>query len=243
MFPEIYHAHHTLDQADIPFWLQLAAQSSGPVLELGCGTGRVSLALAQTGCQVFGLDNDLPMLRYFAKVAGTQNADRIHLLQADMRRFHLAQRFGLILIPCNTLSTLALPDLKDTLACVATHLRVGGIFAASLPNPYLLARLPGRGSSELEEIFRPPLDGEPVQASSAWQRSEAVFTVYWYYDHLQPDGQVERLQAVIHHQCLPVSVYLDELKANGFCSIQLFGDVDRSPYRKTSSSLILVASQ
>jgi SAM-dependent methyltransferase len=243
LLPEIYHAHHTLDQADIPFWLQLAAQSSGPVLELGCGTGRVSLALAQAGCQVFGLDNDLSMLRYFAKLAGTQNADRVHLLQADMRRFHLAERFGLILIPCNTLSTLALPDLKATLACVAPHLRAGGIFAASLPNPYLLARLPGRGRSEVEEIFRHPLDGEPVQASSAWQRSEAAFTVYWYYDHLLPDGQVERSQAVIHHQRFSENVYLDELNMNGFRSIQLFGDVDRSPYRKTSPSLILVASK
>lgn len=241
MFPEIYHAHHTLNQEDLAFWLWLTQQVNGRILELGCGTGRVSLALAQAGHQVYGLDNDLAMLRYFSRLAAGQLSKRIRLFQADMRCFRLAGQFELILVPCNTLSTLTQPDLQATLACAAQHLQAGGIFAASIPNPYLLARLPSSGYAELEEIFRHPLDGEPVQASSAWERSESVFTVHWYYDHLLPDGRVERLQADIHHQRLPESVYMAAMQENGFRGVQLYGDSDRSPYRKTSPSLIMVA--
>ena len=70
MFPTLYHAHHGQYQEDLPFWLKLANQQGGPVLELGCGTGRVLLPLARGGFQTVGLDNDLEMLRFLQAARG-----------------------------------------------------------------------------------------------------------------------------------------------------------------------------
>ena len=58
MFPQLYHAHHNRSLEDLPFWLELAAQAGDPILELGCGTGRVLIPLAQAGYHTIGLDND-----------------------------------------------------------------------------------------------------------------------------------------------------------------------------------------
>lgn len=127
------------------------------------------------------------------------------------------------------------------LECVSRHLRPDGIFAASLPNSGLLKRLPLTGVPEVEDIFPHPSDGQPVQVSSAWRHSSSIFTVYWYYDHLLPDGQVQRLEALARHHLLPTQLYLDELQQAGFKSIQTYGDFDRSSFDEDSPYFIFVA--
>ena len=64
MFPVLYHSHHNPYQEDIPFWSALAEETQDPVLELGCGTGRVLTHLIQDQRHVYGLDNDLEMLTF-----------------------------------------------------------------------------------------------------------------------------------------------------------------------------------
>ena len=244
-FPALYHAHHSHHQEDLPFWLALADSASKshgiPILELGCGTGRVLLPLAKAGHTVFGLDNDRAMLRFLSARLTPDEQRMIHLVQADMTQFHLEIQFGLILLPCNTLSTLSRTALWRLFARVSHHLSPGGIFAASLPNPQLLLHLPKKSEAEFEEAFPHPLDGGPVQVSSAWQRAQQIFSVIWYYDHLLPDGRSEHLEAVVQHQIEPVQFYLHGLKEVGLDSLQLFGDFDRRPYRRASSSLIIIA--
>lgn len=242
MFPPLYHAHHNRYTDDIPFWLDLAAQADGSVLELGCGTGRVLLPLANAGNQVYGLDNDRDMLRFLANRLTPVSQSLVHLIQADMSQFHFATAFGLIILPCNTLSTLTPAALRKMLVCAFEHLRPEGIFAASLPNPQVLAQMPKHGPEEVEEVFPHPEDGQPVQVSSAWQRDEQFFSVSWFYDHLLPDGQVERMQAVVKHQLLPIGAYLEMLKDAGFQSIKQYGDFTKTLYRKTSPQLVIIAT-
>ncbi len=241
MLPILYHTHHSLHMEDLPFWLDLVQQAGGPVLELGCGTGRLLLPLAKAGCQVCGLDREhswLVFLRHH--LPGSLNPAP-QVFAADMANFHLARRFALILLPCNTLSALSSETRLAMLALACQHLSPGGLFAASLPNPAVLAGLPQQSDVEIEEILPHPVDGEPVQVSSAWQRSADQFTVTWYYDHLLPDGQVERFIAQVHHTLQPVGVYTDELHRAGLVVDTLYGDFNQSPYTENSPSLILLA--
>ena len=240
-FPELYHAHNMLHLDDLSLWTDLANEEGSPILELGCGTGRILLPLAKYGLEVYGLDIDPGMLSFLDHQWRLKISSRTHVFQADMSHFHLAKRFGLILLTCNTLSTLTPGQRKATLACVFRHLRPDGLFAASIPNPNLLNLLPATAESELEDIFPHPLDGEPVQVSSSWRRTHDRFTVYWYYDHLFPDGQVQRLEAQAIHYLTSTQSYLDELKAAGFTSVQTYGDFDRTPYGKDTSYLIFFA--
>jgi SAM-dependent methyltransferase len=241
IFPVLYHAHHSLHAEDLPFWLDLAACQPGPILELGCGTGRVLLALARYGYRVYGLDKDLAMLAFLLRNTPPDLAAQALVIQADFTNFHLAQHFGLILLTCNTFSTLNGDARRAVLECVYRHLRPGGLFAVSMPNPRLLWELPARAEPEVEEVFPYPLDGEPVQVSSAWHRTKQHLVVDWHYDYLQSDGHVQRLSARVKHFLVPDETYLREVRQAGFASLSTFGDFDRSAYTNEAASLIILA--
>jgi SAM-dependent methyltransferase len=245
MVYHLYDAHHNLDTEDLPFWLDLAARLGGPVLELGCGTGRVLVALAQVGHTVVGLDHDPEMLKLLVAKLPSNLYQRVMLLQADFRNFYLAGKFNLILMPCNTYSTLSAGERQAVLACVRVHLDPQGVFGVSLPNPDWLRRLPARSEAEVEEIFPHPLDGEPVQVSSAWQRTRSrtrpELIIDWHYDHLRSDGSVERLSVQVRHDLTPVAGYLAELRSAGFGRVQSFGGFDRQVFSSDSPEWIILA--
>ena len=241
MYPLLYHAHHNLHQEDIPFWLQIADERNGDILELGCGTGRVTIPLAQAGYKVYGLDNDLDMLMTLKDILPTPLHPQVNLILGDMTHFHIATKFSTILLPCNTLSTFPVNDQRNTIACVYHHLEMEGVFAVSLPNFELLASLPPRGESEIEETFSHPADGEPVQVSSEWFSEEDTFTFTWHYDHLIPDGNVTRTTVQTQHYLVPNQAYTVFLREAGFSKISIYGNYDLSPFSAKSPYLILLA--
>jgi len=245
-FPLLYHAHHSRHLEDLPFWKALAweaqaARQTGPLLELGCGTGRVLLPLAGTGLQVYGLDRDAGMLAVLKRNLQPQLRSRVHVWISSVAHFHLNKRFSCVILPCNTLSTFSKLTRQAMFENVHRHLAPQGLFAASLPNPERLLRLPVASEAEVEESFSHPSDGEPVQVSSHWKREGQTFIVFWDYDHLFPDGRVERVSAQVAHQLNLVDVYIKELNEAGFAHVQMYGDFDRSEYSRRSPSLILVA--
>jgi SAM-dependent methyltransferase len=242
MLPHLYLAHHNRYLEDLPFWLELAAQTGDPVLELGCGTGRVLLPLAQAGHHAIGLDHNLLMLKFLKANIGPQIQNAPKLIAADISCFNLAAQFPLIILPCNTFSTLAENHRKACLRCIRRHLGPRGIFAVSLPNPQLLLQTPARSGAELEDEFIHPQTGNPVQVNSSWRRTERTFTVTWIYDHLFPNGIVERQTVEIAHQINPVDTYLDELGQGGLTLIGTYGDFDRSAFTSDSPVLILMAT-
>jgi SAM-dependent methyltransferase len=227
---------------DLPFWLDLAAQAGGPLLELGCGTGRVLIPLAQAGYCTIGLDHDLSMLKYLQSNIGQQLQHVPQLFSSDIARFNLAAQFPLIILPCNTFSTLSDRDRRAGLSCAWKHLRKDGIFAVCLPNPELLMRLPSRSEVELEDEFIHPLTGNPVQVSSSWHRRKHTFNVTWIYDHLLPDGTVERLEVNTLHQLMLLKNYMDDIEVAGLKVREIYGDFDRSEYTSDSPYLILLIS-
>lgn len=241
MFARLYHAHHQRYEEDLPFWLDLAGQQGGPVLELGCGSGRVSIPLARAGFAAFGLDRDPDMLALLREILPADLRSSVHIFQGDLTAFRLEAKFPLILLPCNTFSTLTATERGAALACVHRHLPSGGLFAVSMPNPTGLARLPKRGESVVEDVFVHPLSGNPLQVSSSWERDRWIFRLYWHYDHLLSDGSVERLTAESRHHLSPAEVYLEELRAAHLLSVATYGDFDCSAFERTSPSLIMLA--
>jgi SAM-dependent methyltransferase len=116
--------------ADLDLWEQLADRAGGPVLELGCGTGRVALHLARRGHEVVGLDIDSDLLAVLARRAAGLP---IETLAADACDFPLPTTIGLGLAPMQFLQLL--DDSGERVAClgrVAESLRPGGLFAAAI---------------------------------------------------------------------------------------------------------------
>jgi SAM-dependent methyltransferase len=240
-YPLLYHAHHSLHSEDLPFWLDLAARYGAPILELGCGTGRVLNPLAGAGYGVYGLDMDAGMLAVVRRTIRTDRIPGVHLIRGDFAAIPLQVGFNLILMPCNTFSTLSadfrILALKQVKACLAP----GGMFAASLPNPALMRYLPRRGEAQVEDLFLHPADGEPVQVSSRWERIADRVVITWDYDHLLPDGRVERQSTQVHHYLASSEELISEFDTAGLEVATSFGDYDRSEYTHRSPYLILIA--
>lgn len=131
--------------ADLPLWEELAERCGGPVLELGCGTGRVGLHLARRGHHVYGLDRDRELLAVLAERAadlrpsgvGKKSAAVVEPsvvpVQADARSFELAEPVALALAPTHLLQLLpSKAERTECLQSVAAALRPGGLLAASI---------------------------------------------------------------------------------------------------------------
>ncbi len=239
--PELYHAHHNRYLEDLHFWLELAERYADPILELGCGTGRVLQPLLKAGYQAIGLDNDFAMLSYLHNFASEEIKTQIKVFQSDLTQFCLAIRFKLILLPCNTFSTLTPFQRRSALELVKTHLAPGGAFAFSIPNPEFLLSLPEQADPEVEDTFLLPLTGESIQVSSAWLRTRRCFIFTWHYDILSSDGQVDRITLNIEHTLTSPLKYLEEIQAVGLRIVDMWGDFDGSPYTSDSPFLLLCA--
>ena len=116
--------------ADLPLWEELAERCGGPVLELGCGTGRVSLHLARRGHEVIGLDREQELLDV---LDGRASELKLTTVCAEARSFELHRQAGLALAPTHLLQLL--PDQTDRVEClrsVAQALRPGGLLAAAI---------------------------------------------------------------------------------------------------------------
>lgn len=239
---DLYDAHHQRHQEDLPFWLDLAHQANGPILELGCGTGRILIPILRSGLAITGLDRDENMLAVLI-----ENSRKAKLsppvIQADMSAFHFAQQFSLIILPCNTLSTLEDPVRTAMLKLTSTHLKPGGIFAAGLPNPRLLSSLPRQAEPEDEESFPYPSNGFLVRVSSGWEHDQHTFTLTWLYDLVLDNQAPERLTATTTHRLIPLTQYLDEFQAAGLIIQQKYGDFNRRPFSPRSNNLIILAQK
>src|SRR6476659_1196820 len=121
----------TLGRRDVAFWRRVATQARGPVLELGCGTGRVSVPLAKAGVDLVGIDRSAPMLgrlRLASARAGV--SDRLRPVRGDIRALPFAPRtFAMVIAPYGILqSLLADRDLNASLSSVAHGLAPDGRF-------------------------------------------------------------------------------------------------------------------
>ncbi len=235
----IYHAHHADFTDDLKYWRSLADHYGSPVLELGCGTGRVTTDLVQHGYPVYGIDHNRQMLAYCQSHVLGPDIRQAYLIQGDMVDLPLQRTFPLIIIPCNTYTILPTQQRLALLHNVSQLLSPGGCFSFSLPNPSMLLEMPDAGDPLPEADFLHPVSGNPVQVSSAWVRSGESITLTWIYDHLHADGTVERITTGATHDILSVEQHQEEFHQAGLEIQEIFGDFDRNAYNKDSLYLII----
>ena len=118
--------------ADLEAWEELAASADGPILELGGGTGRVSLHLARRGHELWTVDADAELVAAAASRSKTEELP-VHALQKDITDLRIDRTFDLAIAPMHVIQMLGGPDVRaDVLRGVAAHLAPGGRFAAAI---------------------------------------------------------------------------------------------------------------
>ena len=143
----------TVGRRDIAFWQRLVEDHGGPVLELGCGSGRVLVPVARSGESVVGLDRSDNMLALAQRrVRRAKLGACVRLVRGDIRAlpFSTQHRFSLVIAPYGVLQSLLRDrDLRRTLVSVRDALRPGGLFAVDL-----VPDLPGWEESERRVSLR-----------------------------------------------------------------------------------------
>jgi SAM-dependent methyltransferase len=154
------------DLVDLPFYLDLAQQSAGPILEIACGTGRVLLPIARKGIEIHGVDNSLPMLEILKKALAREPQDvreRVTLHEGDMRDFRLGARYPLVIIPFRPMQHMhTIQDQVSALTTAALHLSEGGILAFDVFYPKFDVITTKMGEEVLEFEWNPRSDSAEV---------------------------------------------------------------------------------
>ncbi|MDX1614718.1 MAG: class I SAM-dependent methyltransferase [Candidatus Promineifilaceae bacterium] len=238
--------HATLGE-DRDFLLRRAAERSGPILELGSGTGRLLLPLAEAGYTVFGLDNDGEMLAIAnqKRLASTTDVrERLTLIEADARKFSLEERFGLIAVMHNTFMHFDRQDRRRVLTQARRHLLPDGRLFIDVANPNEVVANTAEHVLQLERNELLDDTGERLlQFSTATlDAQEQVLRVTWIFDVSPVEGgTIRRFTAQTDYHLLYAHELELQLDETGFELVELLGDYHAVAYEEYSPRLIVVA--
>ncbi len=189
-------------EGDVAFYLdQARRRGGGPVLEVGCGTGRVAIPLAEEGIEVVGLDLSGPMLRIAARTRAALPADvarRLTFVQGDMTDFRLDRTFPLIITPSRSFQFMLTPEAqRGALASMRRHLRPDGALVLDLFDPRLTWCVPRPAANEpiRQATVTNPVTGLEVHVEVIGRTPDPMVQLIdelWRYTELDASGQEGR---------------------------------------------------
>ncbi|MBO9345291.1 MAG: class I SAM-dependent methyltransferase [Chloroflexi bacterium] len=248
----VYELQHAYFLDDLALYLRLARAIApeATILELGCGSGRLLLPLAESGYRVVGVDESTEMLRIAErKLRASQHipAERWTLIHADMRGLRLddQRNFDLAFIALNTfLHNLCREDQLATLRAARRHLRVGGLLIVDLPPNDEMAHQPDDGTFQLEATLIDPQTRSEIHKYVAsrifWATQEQELTYRIEERHAGGELLSEqlvtlRLRHVFRHEMELL------LMMSGFAEPAWYGDYEMNPYGEGSPRMIALA--
>lgn len=221
------------------FYLE-EAKKGGPVLELACGSGRLTIPIAQSGVEITGADLSPTMLATARAKAATAGA-KIEFIQADMCDFVLRARFSLIFIAGNTLQHLLAPgDLVRCFACARRHLLPGGrlVFDVAVPDPKQLALDSGQRHPVMQ--VKHPLHGLiTLEETASYDASSGLRDIVWYLS--KPDVPDFRVVGFRLRMIFPSQVE-QALEATGLRLHTRYGEYSRVPFEPSSPRQVCLCS-
>lgn len=238
----LYDAVHTGTEGDVEFYLRLAEGASS-VLELGCGSGRVLVALASAGYDATGIEKDSDKLEA-ARTRALEAGVSVELVRTDMARFDLGRRFDRIFIPYTGIYCLLTPArVASALRCVAAHLAPEGLFAFdayAADDFHTYMRPEDHPDDQLEPVTTIEHAGERLEVleKSRWNRKQQRVDATYLY--VTEDGQIRHEQTIGHRYLLRRQ--LDPLLARaGLKLVAVQGDFEGAPYDPSDGSLVVIA--
>ena len=232
-------------QDDHVFYGGLAARAGGPILELGCGTGRVLSRLAAAGFEIDGLDISQQILEIARRQLRRSEFERpVSLIKADAGDFTTHRQYNLVTFPLNSFMHLATPARQmSCLRSVSRTLAPGGTFALDLPNPE--SSILGQTERGLIVEYAKPgvLPGWTVTKlrSQTVDPVSQVLRVTLIYDETAPSGSLRRTSATFEMRYVHPGELEMMLTQAGLTPEWIAGDFDGGELNADSEKLVVVA--
>ena len=237
-----YDYYSTGVPGDVEFYVEEARRAGSPVLEIGSGTGRILIPVAEAGVEIVGLDRAPSMLAVAWEKVARLPPDvqkRIQLVEGDMRDFDLGRQFTLVMIPYRAfLHLLTVEDPKRTLRRVRDHLVAGGRLVLNVFDPSLETIVAHRGSLgsalKVDSEFVHPETGRRVLVwdTREYATEDQTLRQYFVFEELDEAGNVvaKRFNPLVLRYLFRYEMqHLLELA--GFAVETLYGDFARGPFR------------
>jgi SAM-dependent methyltransferase len=228
----------------LDFYLELARRAGGPVLDIGCGTGRVMLPCLQSGVDIDGLDLFEPMLARLRESAATAGLSP-RLYRADMSDFRLPRRYALIMIPFNAFTHNVTQESQiRCLECCREQLLPGGtlVFDGAFPGLHWIAGQ--QGCRVLEGEKTDPRTGRTLRMfdTRSFDRVRQIQHSITEVESVGRDGTVELLQRSEFDMRW---VYKDEmallLRHTGYARWEISGDFDGRALKQETDGMVVRA--
>jgi SAM-dependent methyltransferase len=244
VFARFYDLDTAESNADLPFWVGLARRTSGPILEVACGTGRVLVPLAEAGFDVVGVDVSPAMLAIARqKIAKAGVNKRVELVQVDALELQLRRQFPLAIVALNSFGHFLGEDAPvQALARIREHLRPDGIVALDLTNP-----TPGAFGETTGVVIHDYTRAGPEPSwttvklrSQALDPIDQIVEVSCIYDEVGPAGEMRRTLAAFDLRYF----YRNELRLLfervGLSLETTYGSYELDPFEEASDRLIAI---
>ena len=230
---------------DVEFYLDMAKQAGREILDLACGTGRVTIPVAEAGLSVTGLDLSAEMLHQAEKKAAEKGVlEQIAFVQGDMRNFELEKQFALIMIPFRSfLHLLHIHEQMKALATIRKHLAPGGKLVLNVFVPKISHLYEESEKMSLRGMF-PLENGEQVAMwdFTRYDHFQQLSEVTRTYERMSAEGVVvEKVVGRFTLRYIFPSELHHLLRLNGFKVVQRYGSFARTPFDQNSTELIIVA--
>jgi SAM-dependent methyltransferase len=226
---------------DVRLYRALAEEYAGPVLELGCGTGRVALALAADGREVVGVDLSEAMLDV---ARGGDAGARVEWVGGDMRALDLGRRFALVLVPLGGLQHLeTVDDVTATFEVIARHLTPAGaaVIDVEAPRPEDFEA----GPQPLMEHWTRPWRGGQVTkvVSVVGAPALGLREVTWHFDVQAAEAPLRRHTAQFTMRTFTPAELELAARLAGLELAAVHGDYDGEPYDDGAQRLVMTFEQ
>ncbi len=228
----------------LDFYVGLARQAKGPVLDVCCGTGRIMLPCLEAGVDIEGVDLNAPMLERL-RAKAHQRGFRPKLHQADMGEFHLDRRFGLVMIPGNSfVHNLTTAAQVQSLRCCFDHLLPGGLLAVDTYFPAMSLIGAPDGQRVLEGEMKQPRTGHTLRAWDT-RRFDRVEQIQYSLNEVEEVDAQGRVVAT-HRSTTSVRwIYKGEmellLRVAGFARWQIAADFDGRELTQETDGMVVRA--